>query len=295
MRISYDIAREGLHSINQAAEALAEAQRQVSSGRRLLRAGDAPIDAQLAVNEHAGLASLDAYSRSRDGAAGRLAAADGVLAAMVDKLTAAQTAGLAASSSGVSPAARAATAAEVRSLRDALLADINTTFHGSYLFSGTNARTAAYSYSNGNWTYGGNADVMRLDVSEGRSVAASFNGQAIAQGSDPADIFSVLESLAVAIENGDTAGITANTDAVRRAMDRTLRAQGQLGADTRGLDEESLRLMSLKAAAETRRAALEDANMAEAITRMTQADTTYKAALATVSQAERMSLLDYLR
>jgi flagellin-like hook-associated protein FlgL len=35
--------------------------------------------------------------------------------------------------------------------------------------------------------------------------------------------------------------------------------------------------------------------MAEAVTRLSQADTAYQAALAAVSTAERRSLLDYLR
>ena len=37
------------------------------------------------------------------------------------------------------------------------------------------------------------------------------------------------------------------------------------------------------------------ANMADAITRMNEADTAYRAALGAVSSAERVSLLDYLR
>ena len=295
MRISYDIALEGLAAINHAAEALATAQRQVSTGRRILRAGDAPLDAQLAVGEHAGLASIDAYSRSRDGAAARLAAADSVLAGIADKLTSAQTTAVAAGGSFLSTDARSALAAEVRALRDALLADINTTFRGSYLFSGTEAKTAAYANVGGAWTYQGNADVLTVDVADGRSVDVSFDGRSIAQGSDAVDVFTVLDDLATALAAGESAAIQGNAAAVGRALDRTLRAQGQLGADTRGLDEAAMRLMSLKTAAETRRSALEDTNLAEAITRMTQADSAYQAALASVSTAERLTLLDYLR
>jgi len=98
-----------------------------------------------------------------------------------------------------------------------------------------------------------------------------------------------------AINNGDDAGITNAMQAVERALDRTLRAQGSLGADQRGLDEAGIRMTSLRRAAEVRRSGLEDANMAEAMTRLGQADTAYRASLAAVSTAERVSLLDYLR
>jgi len=68
-----------------------------------------------------------------------------------------------------------------------------------------------------------------------------------------------------------------------------------LGADERGLDEAQTRLAALRQAAETRRASLEDANLAEAVTRFTRAQDAYRAALGVVSSAERLSLLDYLR
>ena len=84
-------------------------------------------------------------------------------------------------------------------------------------------------------------------------------------------------------------------DAIERAFERTQRAIGSLGADSVELDEARTRLSTLRVAAETRRSLLEDANMAEAVTRLSQADTAYQAALAAVSTAERRSLLDYLR
>jgi flagellin-like hook-associated protein FlgL len=44
-----------------------------------------------------------------------------------------------------------------------------------------------------------------------------------------------------------------------------------------------------------RLSALEDTNMAEAITGMAQADVAYRAALGAVNTVTRMSLMDYLR
>ena len=50
----------------------------------------------------------------------------------------------------------------------------------------------------------------------------------------------------------------------------------------------------MKRAAETRRSGLEDANLAEAISNMSQSETAHKAALSAVAAANRQSLLDYL-
>jgi flagellar hook-associated protein 3 FlgL len=295
MRISYDIVRDGLSAINQAADNLAAAQRQVSTGKRLNRAGDDPLGSQMAVTERAGLGAIDAYSRSATGATSRLSVADSVLSSFGDKLSAVLSNALGARGSSATPASRAAASAEIKSLRDALLSDLNMSFNGDHLFSGTGAKTPAYASVGGAWTYQGNADTTQVEVGSGRFVSVSFDGRAIAQGADATDVFTVLDQLTAAIDAGSDAGIDAGTGAVERALDRTLRAQGNLGADERNVDDASLRLSTMKTAGEVRRSSLEDANMAEAITRLSTADTAYRAALASVSSAERISLLDYLK
>ena len=295
MRVIYDVFRDGLEAINTAAGQLAKARELVSSGRRINSASDDPLGMRQAVNEHAAIGAVDAYSRSRDSAAARLAIADNVLSTITDKLTAAVVAGTSAQGSTATAASRAATANHVRGLRESLLADFNTTFNGNYIFSGTDTNTPSYALVAGAWTYQGNTDTTDVEVERGRLVSVSFDGRAIAQGTDTKDVLTALDDLATAIEAGDSSAMAIEIDAVERAFGRTQRAIGSLGADAAGLDEARTRLSTLRVAAETRRSLLEDANMAEAVTRLSQADTAYQAALAAVSTAERRSLLDYLR
>jgi flagellar hook-associated protein 3 FlgL len=295
MRIIYDMFRDGLDAINTAAGQLAKAREQVATGRRINAPSDDPLALRQAASEHAAIGAVDAYSRSRDSAAARLAAADNVLSTMTDKLTSAVVAGTGAQGSTTTVASRAAAADHVRGVRESLAADFNTRFNGTYLFSGTAANAPAYALVAGSWTYQGNADTTEVEVERGRLVSVSFNGQAIAQGSDSKDVLTALDDLATAIEAGDSAAMGVEIDALERAFERTQRAIGSLGADSAGLDEARTRLSALRLAAETRRSLLEDANMAEAVTRLSQADTAYQAALAAVSAAERRSLLDYLR
>jgi flagellar hook-associated protein 3 FlgL len=295
VRIIFDPIRDGLGAIETASSHLARAQHQLSTGKRVTAAGDDPLAVQQAIGERATIGAVDAYSRANQAAASRLAAVDNVLTGMSDKLTAVTVAGLSARGSAVDATARMAAAERVRSLRDALLTDVNTSFQGTYLFSGTNVDRPPYVQSGGFWTYQGNNSVTRVEVDRGRLVSVTFDGQQIIQGADASDLFTVLDDLATAIEAGDSAAIGTGLDAVERAFTRTQRAIGALGADEQGLDDAAIRLSSLRQAAETRRSSLEDVNMAEAATRMSQADTAYRAALAAVSAAERQSLLDYLR
>ena len=295
MRIPYDVVRDGLSAINQAAESLAAAQRQVSTGRRLNTISDDPLAAQQAVAEHATLGTIDAYSQSVDAASARLASADSTLSSFGDKLAAAVVAALGAKGSSATPASRAAAAESITSLRDALLSDINSQVNGNSTFSGTQVTSPAYALVGGVWTYQGDSSTTQLAVAQGRVVSVTFDGQAIAQGSDTANVFTTLDDLVTAINAGDDTGIAAGVAGVERAFDRTLRAQGRLGADERGLDDVTTRLDTLRRAGEARRSTLEDANMADAVTHLANAETAYNAALASVSQVERVSLLDYLK
>jgi flagellar hook-associated protein 3 FlgL len=295
MRVIFDIVRDGLSAINTASSALAKAQQQVASGRRINGASDDPRVTQLAIAERATMGAIDAYTKTSDAAAVRLASADSVLTAIGDKLTSAMTTALSAQGTQATDASRAASAQALRSLRDALVGDINTTFNGNYLFSGTNASTPAYAQVGGVWTYQGDTATAQVEVESGRTVSISFNGQAIAQGGDSTDVFTALDDLADAVAAGDSDGISTGLAALQRAFDRAQRAQGLLGADEQSVDAATARLSTLRTASESRRSKLEDANMAEAITRLTQADSAYQAALGAVSTAERQSLLDYLR
>ncbi len=295
MRIIFDPIRDGLGAIETANSHLAAAQHQLATGKRVAGAGDDPLGVQQAIGERATIGAIDAYTRANQSAASQLAAVDNVLTGMSDKLTGVTVAGLSARGNYVDAAARMAAAERVRSLRDALVTDVNSSFQGSHLFSGTNVDQPPYVQSGGTWTYQGNTSVTRVDVDRGRPVAVTFDGQRIIQGTDTSDLFTVLDGLATAIEAGDGTAIDTGLAAVERAFTRTQRAIGALGADEQGIDEAAVRLAALRQAAETRRSSLEDANLAEAATRMSQADTAYRAALAAVSSAERQSLLDYLR
>jgi len=295
MRVMFDVLRDGLRSINTAAEQMAEAQHQVSSGRRMLVASDDPLSTELAVGEHATLGNIDAYTRSANSASSRLAAADGVMTAMIDKITAAIVAGTSARGSEIDPDARAAIVQQINGLRDSLLGDFNQKFNGSALFAGTATDQEAFTWSGAAWTYNGDAGAAQLQVEQGRLVSVTFDGNAIAQGADADNMFNVLDDLATAVQTGDNVAIGTAIDGLERAFDRATQAQGRLGADERGVDEAVARLRSFRTASETRRSNLEDANMAEAITKLTQAETAYRAALGAVSSAERLSLLDYLR
>lgn len=295
MRVIFDLMRDGLSAINTAANQFAKAQQEVATGRRINTVSDDPLGASQAIGEHATMATIDAYTATSNSASAKLSATDNVLAGIVDKLSSAIVTGTSARGSTVDQTARDSAAAAIRGLRDSLVTDFNTTFNGTHLFSGTAVDQPPYAQVDGTWTYQGNSDTTQVEVQHGQLVSTTVNGQAVAQGSDTTDVFTTLDQLADAIESGDDDAITNGLSALDRAFDRTLQAQGRLGAAENTVDDATSRLQALRQAADTRRSTLEDANLAESATKMSQASTAYQAALGAVSSAERQSLLDYLQ
>jgi flagellar hook-associated protein 3 FlgL len=296
MRITFNSQyRDSSAAIAQASESLIELQRQVATGKRVGKASDDPTAAANAINERAQLAGVEQYQRAADSATSRLSIVDSVLSDMVEKLTAAQAEAMSARGSAKTPAQREAVAKALEAIRADLLDDLNTSFRGAYVFSGAASTTKPYVEGGGGVVaaYAGSATEVEADIGS-QDIPISFDGDAIAQGSDPADLFTVFDDLVAAVRAGDDTGMATGMDALNRAFARTTTAQSRVGVAIQALEGEQVRLQEFKLAATTRLSKLEDADMAEVIAGMTRADAAYKAALGAAATAARVSLLDYL-
>src|SRR5262249_56322034 len=102
-----------------------------------------------------------------------------------EEVTGGEAAGLSAGGSETPQSTRDTVANELLAIRDALMSDINTQFQGAYLFSGSKVTVAPYSISGGTVSaYQGDTDTNAIDIGSGRSVASTFDGSAILQGTD---------------------------------------------------------------------------------------------------------------
>jgi flagellar hook-associated protein 3 FlgL len=297
MRISFQTSyRNSLVDINQSLEDLTRAQRQVSSGKRLELASDDPAAAAGAVTEHGEVGTLDQYLRSADTAGSRLSALDTVLGDIVSQLTQAQAVATGGLGTSATQATRDSIANELQGIKDALLSDFTTTFHGTYLLSGTNQTVAPYA-RNPDGTisaYAGNTQAMRIDVDRHTALQVTYDGSAVAQGSAGQSVFDTIDDLITNIRAGLTPAVQTGLDELKAAFDRAVLAQTRVGNDEAALEDQKTRLGELRRASLRRLSAHEDVNMAEAVSNASAADTAHKAALAAVSQIANISLLDYL-
>jgi flagellar hook-associated protein 3 FlgL len=297
MRITFASQyRDAMLDVEQASERLADYQRQVSSGRRIDRPSDDPAAITSIAAEHNRTAELDQYQRTGDSAYSRLTVIDTVLSDVLVKLTAAQTSALSAAGVTASAEQRTAAAQQLAGIKASLLDNFNASFQGNYLFAGARSTTKPYTAGAGGvvGAYAGSTTEVAVDIEQSRSITIGFDGSSIVQGSDPADVFATIDSLIAAVNAADSAGIDAGMVALDRMFKRVTAAQSRVGMQMETLDSERTRLGTVKVASATRLSRLQDANMAEAISGMTQAETAYKAALAATATASKVSLMDYL-
>ena len=295
MRVTFGALYSGIEAVNAAAERYVRAHTQVETGKRLQVASDDPGAMRRAINGRAEIGAIDSYTRTSDGAGARLAILDTVLTDIVDKITQAQGAAASVRGSTATQSARDAAAARLEGLRDSLAADINMSFRGTHLFSGGEVQTEAYALVAGAWTYQGDNTPVTVDVGQNRSVSTALDGHEIFQGSDSTDVLTTLDALITAAQTGDQTALSDGMDALSRAFERAVRAQSRVGADEQGIEAELERLTAFKLAAATNVSKDEDANLAQAVSELTQADAAYRAALGAMGTTTKVSLLDYLR
>jgi flagellar hook-associated protein 3 FlgL len=295
MRVTFRAIDDGLAAISAAAEQFTRAQHQVETGKRMRTASDDPGAALRVIDGRTELGTIDSYTRSADTALSRISVMDTVLSSIVDKITEGQRIITKARGNTADTPARVAMAAEVQGLRDALLTDLNTTFRGTFLFSGADAKQVPYANIAGTWTYQGDATTVGVDIGKNRNATIAFSGEDITRGGDPDDILKVLDDMVLAVQAPDEAALAAGMAALSRMFDRTVRAQSMVGVDEAGIEEEKQRLSDFRLASLQRVSVDEDVNVAIAITEMNQADTAYRSALQAVGASAKVSLLDYLR
>jgi flagellar hook-associated protein 3 FlgL len=296
MRVTFNMMyRNGLRDIQNASSDLDTAQREVSSGRRVRVASDDPSAASQIVGEKTEMRALDTYKAATDSVDSRLKVTDSVLTDLISNIERAQVKGAAAQVSFATPQQLDALATELEGIRDAIVTGANSTFRGTFLFSGTQSTVAPYPVVGGVVQgYQGNSSSQQIDVSRSKSLDVTYDGSAVF-----GDLFSDLDQMIAAVRAGNTSGAGFNIQqGMQRLNDAFIRlttAQTRVGGAMSTVEDHLSQLSEARRASDTRRSTLEDADMADAILRMKQADAAHTASLGAVGASSKLSLMDYVR
>lgn len=290
------VYRDSIASMERTSQRLLEFQEQVQSGKRINRPSDDPDGLAAAIGERAEVAAIEQYTRTGDSVTSRLTVLDTALNDIIDRLTLAQSTIVGAQGSQKTDGEREAAARTLDGVKQALLADLNTSFRGTHVFGGADSIDPPFMITGGVVSpYQGSTQEVAVDLDQTHSATIGIDGSVISQGSAASDVFTVLDTAMAAARSGDAVALGQALTDIEAVFERATLVQTRVGTTLSSMESLKGALSDRRLATKARIAKLEDADLATAITGMTQADAAYRASLAATSRITQLSLMDYLK
>jgi flagellar hook-associated protein 3 FlgL len=295
LRVNPDTVPDLVAAIEQAQQNEQTAAQQMATGRSVNNLSDNPAAAAQLVNNDALTGENDQFLTNVTDLQSKFQAADSALNSAVQLMTTAISVGTEGANGTVSAADRQAVAQQVQGIQQQMLALANTEYEGTYIFSGTNVTTPAFAQdatAASGVQYNGNTDVTSVQISEGQSMQTNVAGSQIFTNAN-GNVFQALNDLANALTSGN--GIDAANTEVQQAFSQLTtqrvfygNALNQVQTSQNYLNQEQVNLS-------TQQNQLVGANMTQAITNESQAQTDEEAALSATGQILSLpTLLSYI-
>jgi flagellar hook-associated protein 3 FlgL len=194
---------------------------QISSGERLTGIGDDPVATAQNVQLSAQIAADSTFTQTASTTTARMQVVDSTLGSVVDQINEAISVATAGNNGTNNASDRSSVAAELSSIRDEILGLANTSYSGTYLFSGSQNGSAPFVLDNttspASVTYSGDNLVNYVNTPGGQSIATNLPGNQVFSGAG-GDLLGTLNALIKGFSTGDTVTTTALTSQLGTAL-----------------------------------------------------------------------------
>ncbi|MBK7947275.1 MAG: flagellar hook-associated protein FlgL [Deltaproteobacteria bacterium] len=280
---------------------LARTQEQASTGRRLNRPSDDPVDYRSTLELKDSLSQTGRYLRSIDLSRTRIRATEEAIADSTEVVADAKTKALQARNTSNGPTARAALRVEVEQLFDQLLDASNTrAAGGGYVFSGVASDTAAFvqtgSFVSGSppptVAFAADDSAISVEIDEGVTIEVTRSGAQVFQGN--VDLFAVLGQLWQGIDQNDTNLIDTAIGDLDLALDQLNVERAHVGGNDAKADSFEQRLRSQEQELTNQASVLEDVDAYQVYSDLAAQESALQASLAVTARMQQPTLLDFL-
>ena len=278
-----ELSRNLLNDLEKLNRSFANANRQLSTTKKLNYLGDSPIGSADLVDITQQALKLEAFRFNMIQSSYKLKASEAALNVVFNTVTSIYTLGSEAATETTSKEGREAILLEITKLRDELISRGNTQLDGIYIFAGTavNTKPFAINATTGHVEYYGNINVNDVQIGDGVEVKSGVDGENALM-----DIYKAVDKLIDAIKtmNGNTpaTGATEIDDAlgdIGKSLDTLNGARGEIGVSISIVDRVSAMLDNRNLVLREQRANIEDANLLEVATRIGQLQIAINSAL----------------
>jgi flagellar hook-associated protein 3 FlgL len=290
MRVTQSLSyRNFLSNVESLNERMETASQQVSTGKKLVHLKDSPTGSAELVDLRSELGQIDQYRSNADNGSFMLNITDSALNSVYNLLTDIFTNGSEAANNSTGPEVRAGVVQAIRAMRDQIFSLANLESRGRYIFAGSRVTAAPFTMAGDTVTYQGDTEVNTIDIGDGVRVKENLIGSTVFE-----PIFNTINTLLTALENNDESGIKIALSQFGKTFSGLSQARAEAGVELSKVQDIQYDHDTRETAIRTRQSRVEDANLAEAITRMNQLQTALQATLSAQSMVQRQNLFDYL-
>ncbi|HEY5248307.1 MAG TPA: flagellar hook-associated protein FlgL [Dermatophilaceae bacterium] len=276
---------------------LQRTQEQLSSGRRINRVSDSPVDAASAMRLRAEQSANEQVGRNIDDGLNNLGAADIAFTSMSTQVQRVRQLVVAGLSDSNSASDRAAIATEIDQLKEGLIAQANTRYLGRPIFAGTQDVPLAYDTTTGQYLGNGSAVQRSISIDGATRLGVSVPGpEAFSTLFSDAGGPGILDRISAALRDpAGPAGLNtelSNLDIASTTMQSARSVVVSLYNRLLGIQS----VGGTRLDAVTAQLALaENIDLPKTIIDMQIQSTSYQAALGASAKIIQPSLLDFLR
>ena len=292
------VSQSFVSAMNNIGKQLARVQGEVATGVKVANVSDAPDSVSAILQTRAHLSALDQIQTNLSLVKAETDTGEQSLASAVDLVQQVRTLGAEGITGTATADSRTALATQVGTIMQQLVGLADTNINGRYLFSGDKDQQAPYTMDvaqNLISEYDGGTDTRQVQHPNGTLFGTSLTAQQIFEATDPTqNVFSSLSALRTALANNDQAGINAALPNVGTSLSY-LNVQLSFYGDvqnkvTAATDYGDTLKVQLKSQLST----LQDADMTESITELSQLQLAQTAALQVRAKIPNTSLFDYM-
>ncbi|HHO51835.1 MAG TPA: hypothetical protein ENK18_13390 [Deltaproteobacteria bacterium] len=257
------------------------------SGSEILEPSDAAGRWQQLDRLQASLDDQDIYLRNADSAAAVLGTADAALSQASNALVQASELAVTLASETYTDADRIEAASAVDDLFASVVGLGNSQLGDRYLFGGTATDTPPFANDG---TYLGNTDIPTTVVTDSLTVPTGYDG-----GEAFSSALEILTELADALRSGSSDAVSGTLSDLTAAHEALVSARQQVGFDQIEVDDARTLASSLRLTLSEALSAQVDADPIEALTELSQLQSSYEIALQVTAQRSSITLFDFVR
>jgi len=286
----------GLSAIQQRAQ---RAQQELTTGLKINNVSDAPDQIASLWQTRSNLDQVQQINANLGQVQTEVNTAESVLESAVTLVERAQTLGAQGASGTADAQTRQNLAGELGSILQQLVSTANTAVEGRFIFSGDDDQQAPYSIdltqANPISAYQGSASTRQIQGPDGSVFPVGETAQQIFDSNNAQqNVFVSINNLRQALLNGDDAGVLSAAGDVQTAG-TYLNQQLAFYGTTQDRVSNAINFgQNYMTQLQSQLSGIQDADEAQAITELTQAQTGLQAALTSRAQLPRTSLFDFL-